>query len=72
MALENNDSKYHRTAIIMLNDVAVGAVSLYVDQFSPSALQNLSGAGISKLLEDTVFEAFKGKTDKVLVTDKYS
>ena len=73
MATESdNSSKFHRTAIIMLGDVAVGSVSLYSDQFSEAALKNLTGAGVSKLLADTTFEAFKGKTDKVLVTDKYS
>jgi len=73
MAIENNQSnKYHRTAVIMLNDVAVGTVSLYVDQFSEAALKNLTGAGVAKLLEDTTFAAFKANTEKVLVTDKYS
>jgi hypothetical protein len=72
MAIENNDSKYHRTAVIMLGDVAVGSVSLYSDQFSEAALKNLTGAGISKLLEDTEFAAFKATSEKVLVTDKYS
>jgi len=72
MATETDKNKFHRTAIIMLGDVAVGSVSLYTDQFSEAALKNLTGAGISKLLADTTFESFKAKSDKVLVTDKYS
>jgi hypothetical protein len=72
MAYEDSKSKYHRTAVIMLGDVAVGSISLYSDQFSDAALANLTGAGITRLLDDSKFAAFKGTTDKVLVTDTYN
>ena len=72
MATSTSDtSKYHQAAVLVLGDVAVGTISLYVDQFSEAALQKLSGAGISVLLDDVKLETPKAQQPKVLVTSKY-
>ena len=72
MTNSDNGNKFHRAAMLTLNGVAVGSISLYTDQFSESALTKLTGEGIKVLLEDATIEAPKTAADKVLVTDKYS